>query len=179
MSVQLCFCVDVVPEWQQSGAVPSAVTRLLPWLPPGGVCGNHEALYFRRPRQGVSSAFRRERYRWVFLKTAKINTSLTDCATTNPIFFSFSEVIISLAVAGCLLFLLVAILLGVICWQKEPMSNQGYRHVINQEVGDESWQKHKLLPRRSKDLMSWDSSDDDELWMSRMAFFWRSVQDPQ
>ncbi|KAM8721826.1 lysosomal acid phosphatase [Acanthopagrus schlegelii] len=49
-----------------------------------------------------------------------------------------TEVIISLAVAGCLLFLLVAILLGVICWQKEPMSNRGYRHVINQEAGDES-----------------------------------------
>ncbi|XP_070711673.1 lysosomal acid phosphatase [Pempheris klunzingeri] len=48
------------------------------------------------------------------------------------------EVIISLAVSGCLLFLLIALLLGVICWQKEPISNQGYRHVINQEVGEES-----------------------------------------
>lgn len=53
-------------------------------------------------------------------------------------FFFFSEVILSLAVSGCLLFLLVAILLGIICWQKEPMSNRGYHHVINQEAGDES-----------------------------------------
>ncbi|XP_030265582.1 lysosomal acid phosphatase isoform X2 [Sparus aurata] len=49
-----------------------------------------------------------------------------------------TEVILSLAVSGCLLFLLVAILLGIICWQKEPMSNRGYHHVINQEAGDES-----------------------------------------
>lgn len=49
-----------------------------------------------------------------------------------------TEVIIGLAVSGCLLFLLVVLLLGVICWQKEPSDNQGYRHVINQEVGDES-----------------------------------------
>lgn len=49
-----------------------------------------------------------------------------------------SEVIISLAVSGCLLLILIALLLGVICWQKEPMSNRGYRHVINQEVGEES-----------------------------------------
>ncbi|XP_035533544.1 lysosomal acid phosphatase-like [Morone saxatilis] len=49
-----------------------------------------------------------------------------------------TEVIISLAVSGCLLLLLIALLLGVICWQKEPMSNRGYHHVINQEVGEES-----------------------------------------
>ncbi|XP_034533839.1 lysosomal acid phosphatase isoform X2 [Notolabrus celidotus] len=49
-----------------------------------------------------------------------------------------TEVIISLALSGCLLFLLIALLLGVICWQKEPISNRGYQHVINQEVGEES-----------------------------------------
>ncbi|XP_041638118.1 lysosomal acid phosphatase isoform X2 [Cheilinus undulatus] len=49
-----------------------------------------------------------------------------------------TEVIISLALSGCLLLLLISLLLGVICWQKEPMSNRGYQHVINQEVGEES-----------------------------------------
>lgn len=48
------------------------------------------------------------------------------------------EVIISLAVSGCLLFILIAVLLGVICWQKEPVSTRGYHHVINQEVSEES-----------------------------------------
>ncbi|XP_072319062.1 lysosomal acid phosphatase [Eucyclogobius newberryi] len=42
------------------------------------------------------------------------------------------EVIISLAISGCLLFLLVTILLAVICRQTEPMRTQGYRHVINE-----------------------------------------------
>uniref|UniRef100_A0A8C6SXZ7 Lysosomal acid phosphatase n=1 Tax=Neogobius melanostomus TaxID=47308 RepID=A0A8C6SXZ7_9GOBI len=45
------------------------------------------------------------------------------------------EVIISLAVSGCLLFLLVAMLLAVICRQTDPMRTRGYEHVIN---GDES-----------------------------------------
>ncbi|XP_074520329.1 lysosomal acid phosphatase [Halichoeres trimaculatus] len=49
-----------------------------------------------------------------------------------------TEVIISLALSGCVLFLLIALLLGVICWQKEPMGNRGYQHVINQEAGEES-----------------------------------------
>ncbi|XP_074483486.1 lysosomal acid phosphatase [Sebastes fasciatus] len=48
------------------------------------------------------------------------------------------EVIISLAVSGCLLLFIIIVLLGVICWQKEPISNRGYRHVVNQEVGEES-----------------------------------------
>uniref|UniRef100_A0A3Q3WAC6 Lysosomal acid phosphatase n=1 Tax=Mola mola TaxID=94237 RepID=A0A3Q3WAC6_MOLML len=48
------------------------------------------------------------------------------------------EVIVSLVVSGCVLFLLIAILLGIICWQKEPGSSGGYQHVINQEGGDES-----------------------------------------
>ncbi|KAM7365427.1 hypothetical protein PAMP_016353 [Pampus punctatissimus] len=48
------------------------------------------------------------------------------------------EVIISLAVSGCLIFILIAVLLAVICWQKEPVGNRGYHHVINQEVGEES-----------------------------------------
>uniref|UniRef100_A0A673BM16 Lysosomal acid phosphatase n=1 Tax=Sphaeramia orbicularis TaxID=375764 RepID=A0A673BM16_9TELE len=42
------------------------------------------------------------------------------------------EVIISLAVSGSLLFLLIVLLLGVICWQKEPVSSRGYQHVINE-----------------------------------------------
>ncbi|XP_055019929.1 lysosomal acid phosphatase isoform X1 [Boleophthalmus pectinirostris] len=42
------------------------------------------------------------------------------------------EVIISLAVSGCLLFLLIAILLAVICRQTEPMRSRGYHHVINE-----------------------------------------------
>ncbi|XP_076580013.1 lysosomal acid phosphatase [Chaetodon auriga] len=48
------------------------------------------------------------------------------------------EVIISLVVSGCLLFLLITLLLGIICWQKEPVGNRGYHHVINQEAGEES-----------------------------------------
>ncbi|XP_068575782.1 lysosomal acid phosphatase [Cebidichthys violaceus] len=48
------------------------------------------------------------------------------------------EVIISLAVSGCLLLILIVVLLGVICWQKEPIGNQGYHQVINQEAGEES-----------------------------------------
>uniref|UniRef100_A0A8C2YY48 Lysosomal acid phosphatase n=1 Tax=Cyclopterus lumpus TaxID=8103 RepID=A0A8C2YY48_CYCLU len=48
------------------------------------------------------------------------------------------EVIISLAVSGCLLLFLIVILLGVICWQKEPIGSRGYHQVTNQEVGGES-----------------------------------------
>ncbi|KAG7239356.1 hypothetical protein INR49_029344 [Caranx melampygus] len=48
------------------------------------------------------------------------------------------EVIISLAVSGCLLFLLILLLLGVICWRKEPTGSRGYHHVINHEGGEES-----------------------------------------
>ncbi|XP_047432438.1 lysosomal acid phosphatase-like [Mugil cephalus] len=48
------------------------------------------------------------------------------------------EVIISLAMAGILLIILIVLLLAVICWQKEPTGQQGYRHVVNQETGDES-----------------------------------------
>ncbi|XP_070786548.1 lysosomal acid phosphatase [Enoplosus armatus] len=48
------------------------------------------------------------------------------------------EVIISLALSGCLLLLLIALLLCVICWQRKPVGSQGYHHVINQEVGEES-----------------------------------------
>ncbi|KAK2856791.1 hypothetical protein Q5P01_005526 [Channa striata] len=49
-----------------------------------------------------------------------------------------NEVIISLAVSGVLLLLLVSILLGIMCWRKEPNTSQGYRHVTNLDVGDES-----------------------------------------
>lgn len=49
-----------------------------------------------------------------------------------------TEVIISLALSGCLLVLLISLLLGVICWQKEPMNSRGYQHVINQDVAEDS-----------------------------------------
>lgn len=48
------------------------------------------------------------------------------------------EVVISLVVSGCVLFLLIVVLLGIICWQNEPIGSQGYRHVINQEDRAES-----------------------------------------
>uniref|UniRef100_A0A3Q0SFD4 Lysosomal acid phosphatase n=1 Tax=Amphilophus citrinellus TaxID=61819 RepID=A0A3Q0SFD4_AMPCI len=48
------------------------------------------------------------------------------------------QVIASLAVAGCLLLLLIVLLLGFLCRYKEPMSNRGYQHVINREVGEDS-----------------------------------------
>ncbi|XP_071782586.1 lysosomal acid phosphatase isoform X2 [Centroberyx gerrardi] len=48
------------------------------------------------------------------------------------------KVVIGLAVFGCLLFLLVVLLLSLVCWQKEPSGSRGYRHVVNQEAGDES-----------------------------------------
>ncbi|XP_031147771.2 lysosomal acid phosphatase [Sander lucioperca] len=48
------------------------------------------------------------------------------------------EVIISLAVSGSLIFFLIVGLLGIICWQKEPISKRGYQHVVNQEVIEES-----------------------------------------
>lgn len=50
----------------------------------------------------------------------------------------FPEVIISLVLSGCLLFLLIILLLGVICCQKEPVSSQRYQKVINEEVGEDS-----------------------------------------
>ncbi|KAM6893440.1 lysosomal acid phosphatase-like [Xenentodon cancila] len=48
------------------------------------------------------------------------------------------EVILSLALSSCLLVAFIALLLGVICWRKEPVSSRGYQHVINQEAGEES-----------------------------------------
>ncbi|XP_061571468.1 lysosomal acid phosphatase-like [Cololabis saira] len=48
------------------------------------------------------------------------------------------EVIVSLALSSCLLVAFIALLLGVICWRKEPVSSRGYQHVINQEAGEES-----------------------------------------
>ncbi|XP_029307908.1 lysosomal acid phosphatase [Cottoperca gobio] len=48
------------------------------------------------------------------------------------------EVIVSLAVSGSLLLFLIVILLCVICWQKEPIGNRGYHHVINQDAREES-----------------------------------------
>ncbi|KAM9836283.1 lysosomal acid phosphatase [Aulostomus maculatus] len=48
------------------------------------------------------------------------------------------ELIISLAVSACLLLLIIVLLLSVLCFQKQPMSVQGYQHVINQDVTEES-----------------------------------------
>ncbi|KAM3849224.1 lysosomal acid phosphatase [Diretmus argenteus] len=48
------------------------------------------------------------------------------------------EVIVGLVVAGCILLLLILLLLSLMCWKKQPVSNQGYRHVINQDGGEES-----------------------------------------
>ncbi|XP_042369216.1 lysosomal acid phosphatase isoform X2 [Plectropomus leopardus] len=47
-------------------------------------------------------------------------------------------VIISLVVSSCLLFFLIVLLLGIVCWRKDPITNRGYHHVINQEGGEES-----------------------------------------
>uniref|UniRef100_A0A3B5MHQ8 Lysosomal acid phosphatase n=1 Tax=Xiphophorus couchianus TaxID=32473 RepID=A0A3B5MHQ8_9TELE len=48
------------------------------------------------------------------------------------------QVIIGLALSGCLLLAVIAVLLGVICRHKESNRNRGYHHVINQEAGEES-----------------------------------------
>lgn len=48
------------------------------------------------------------------------------------------EVIISLVLSACILVLLIALLLGVVCWRKEPRGPRGYHHVINQEGREES-----------------------------------------
>ncbi|XP_069568966.1 lysosomal acid phosphatase [Brachyistius frenatus] len=48
------------------------------------------------------------------------------------------EVIVGLSVSGGLLIVLIVLLLGFICWRKEPMSTRGYHHVISQQVGEES-----------------------------------------
>ncbi|XP_049918956.1 lysosomal acid phosphatase [Epinephelus moara] len=48
------------------------------------------------------------------------------------------EVIISLVVSSCLLLFLIVLLLGIVCWRKDPISNRGYHHVINEEGREES-----------------------------------------
>ncbi|XP_034032059.1 lysosomal acid phosphatase-like isoform X1 [Thalassophryne amazonica] len=48
------------------------------------------------------------------------------------------EVIVILSVSGCLLLLLIIVLLTIICWQKELSNREGYQHVINEEVGEQS-----------------------------------------
>uniref|UniRef100_A0A7N6BHA3 Lysosomal acid phosphatase n=1 Tax=Anabas testudineus TaxID=64144 RepID=A0A7N6BHA3_ANATE len=47
-------------------------------------------------------------------------------------------VIIILAVSGCLLLLFVSLLLGIMCWHKEPIGGRGYHHVLNHEGGEYS-----------------------------------------
>ncbi|XP_008299678.1 lysosomal acid phosphatase [Stegastes partitus] len=74
-----------------------------------------------------------------FVKIAKLSISDDrDKECQVPSEGRDKEIIISLALSGCLLLLLIALLLGVICWQKQPASSRGYHHVINQEVGEES-----------------------------------------
>ncbi|XP_033835241.1 lysosomal acid phosphatase [Periophthalmus magnuspinnatus] len=53
-----------------------------------------------------------------------------ECQLPSP--GTSKEVIISLAVSGCVLFILIATLLAVICRQTEPMRSRGYQHVINE-----------------------------------------------
>lgn len=49
------------------------------------------------------------------------------------------DVVISLVASGCVLFLLIVLLLGLICWQRESSSSgRGYRHVTSGEDGAES-----------------------------------------
>ncbi|KAG7501569.1 lysosomal acid phosphatase [Solea senegalensis] len=48
------------------------------------------------------------------------------------------ELIISLLVSSCLLFILIIVLLSVICSHKSPIRTLGYQHVINEEVADGS-----------------------------------------
>ncbi|KAK0130793.1 Lysosomal acid phosphatase [Merluccius polli] len=55
-----------------------------------------------------------------------------------PSSFSDKEVVVGLAVASCLLILLLVLLTALLCRQKQPINSQGYQHVTNQEVaGDE------------------------------------------
>lgn len=65
----------------------------------------------------------------------------------------FAEVIIGLAICGCLLFFLVLLLFVLLCRQKEPMAS--YSHVINES---DSWQSYQLLRKEE----FWDSEED--LW---------------
>ncbi|XP_061693122.1 lysosomal acid phosphatase [Syngnathoides biaculeatus] len=51
---------------------------------------------------------------------------------------SNKEVIITLAVSGCLLLILIVILFLSIIRLKEPLGNQGYRRIINHGVAEES-----------------------------------------
>lgn len=49
------------------------------------------------------------------------------------------DVVISLVASGCVLFLLIVLLLGLICWQRESSgSGRGYRHVTSGEDSAES-----------------------------------------
>lgn len=48
------------------------------------------------------------------------------------------EVLITLILSACILALLIALLLGVVCWRKDPLGPRGYHHVINQEPREES-----------------------------------------
>ncbi|XP_015233620.1 PREDICTED: lysosomal acid phosphatase [Cyprinodon variegatus] len=48
------------------------------------------------------------------------------------------KVIITLALSVCVLVILIAIILYVICRYKKSSSNRGYHHVITQDIGDES-----------------------------------------
>ncbi|XP_028997487.1 lysosomal acid phosphatase-like [Betta splendens] len=74
-----------------------------------------------------------------FVRITKLSISDNrdqECQLSSP--GTDKRVVISLAVSGCLLFLLVSILLGFLCCQKEPVSTRGYQHVLSQEGGEES-----------------------------------------
>ncbi|XP_037552494.1 lysosomal acid phosphatase [Nematolebias whitei] len=58
-----------------------------------------------------------------------------ECQLPSP--RSDKEIIIGLALSSCVLFFLIAFLLFFICRQKETAGGR-YRHVINQEAGEES-----------------------------------------
>ncbi|CAL8289554.1 unnamed protein product [Lota lota] len=55
-----------------------------------------------------------------------------------PSFFNDKEVMVALAVFSSFMILLLVLIIGLLCRQKQPINSQGYHHVTNQEgVGDE------------------------------------------
>ncbi|XP_057679901.1 lysosomal acid phosphatase isoform X1 [Corythoichthys intestinalis] len=74
-----------------------------------------------------------------FVKITKLSISEDrDKECQLPSIESNKEVIITLAVAGCLLLVLIVILFVSIVRHKEPLSSRGYRQIINQGMPEES-----------------------------------------
>ncbi|XP_054623211.1 lysosomal acid phosphatase isoform X2 [Dunckerocampus dactyliophorus] len=74
-----------------------------------------------------------------FVKITKLSISddrARECQL--PSSGSNKEVIITLVASGCLLLLLVVVLFVSIVRHREPSGSRGYRHVINQDAGEES-----------------------------------------